>query len=115
MMQNHLAGQFLAVAAEKKEAPLFFDRRDGRWQAISYREVAGRVRALAASLAALGLQLGDRVILCAENSSSWAICDLAIMAAGGIVVPAYTPIRRVTMPTSWMIQAPASLFVQAAG
>ena len=90
MMQNHLAGQFLAVAAEKKEAPLFFDKRDGRWQAISYREVADRVRALAASLAALGLQPGDRVILCAENSSSWAICDLAIMAAGGIVVPAYT-------------------------
>ena len=40
MMQNHLAGQFLAVAAEKKEAPLFFDKRDGRWQAVSYREVA---------------------------------------------------------------------------
>ena len=90
MMQNHLAGQFLAVAAEKKEAPLFFDKRDGRWQAVSYREGADRVRALAVSLAALGLQPGDRVILCAENSSSWAICDLAIMAAGGIVVPAYT-------------------------
>ena len=90
MMQNHLADQFLAVAAEKKEAPLFFDKRDGRWQAISYGEVAGRVCALAASLATLGLQPGDRVILCAENSSSWAICDLAIMAAGGIVVPAYT-------------------------
>jgi long-chain acyl-CoA synthetase len=90
MMQNHLADQFLAVAAEKKEAPLFFDKRDGRWQAISYREVADRVCALAASLATLGLQPADRVILCAENSSSWAICDLAIMAAGGIVVPAYT-------------------------
>ena len=90
MMENHLAGQFLAVAAEKKEAPLFFDKRDGRWQAVSYREVADRVRALAASLAKLGLQAGDRVILCAENSSSWAICNLAIMVAGGIVVPAYT-------------------------
>ncbi len=48
------------------------------------------MRALAASLRKLGLQTGDRVILCAENSSSWAICDLAILAAGGIVVPAYT-------------------------
>ena len=89
-MQHHLAGQFLAVAAEKDEAPLFFDKHDGNWQAITYRESADKVRALAASLRKLGLQAGDRVILCAENSSSWAICDLAILAAGGIVVPAYT-------------------------
>ena len=90
MMQNHLAGQFLAVAAEKEEAPLFFDKYDGNWQAVTYRQSADKVRALAASLRKLGLQAGDRVILCAENSSSWAICDLAILAAGGIVVPAYT-------------------------
>ena len=33
---------------------------------------------------------GDRVLLVAENRPEWAIADLAIMAAGGVTVPAYT-------------------------
>jgi long-chain acyl-CoA synthetase len=37
-----------------------------------------------------GVQPGDRVLLIAENRPEWAIADLAIMATGAIVVPAYT-------------------------
>jgi len=90
MKHIHLAARFLEMANKKADAPLFFDKRDGQWQMLSYHEVAMRVVALAKNLRQMGLQSGDRVLLCAENSSSWAICDLAIMAAGGIVVPAYT-------------------------
>ena len=90
MSKIHLAGQFLAKAKQMGDAPLFFDKIEGQWQAVSYKEAAGRVGALANNLQKMGLRAGDRVILCAENSSSWAICDLAILAAGGIVVPAYT-------------------------
>ncbi|MEK9574523.1 MAG: AMP-binding protein, partial [Alphaproteobacteria bacterium] len=90
MTHIHLAARFLEMANKKADAPLFFDKRDGQWQMLSYHEVAMRVVALAKNLRQMGLQSGDRVLLCAENSSSWAICDLAIMAAGGIVVPAYT-------------------------
>ena len=90
MKHIHLAARFLEMANKKADAPLFFDKRDGQWQMLSYDEVAMRVVALAKNLRQMGLQSGDRVLLCAENSSSWAICDLAIMAAGGIVVPAYT-------------------------
>ncbi|MGH6921234.1 MAG: AMP-dependent synthetase/ligase, partial [Geminicoccaceae bacterium] len=36
------------------------------------------------------LSRGDRVLLVSENRPEWAIADLAIMAAGGITVPAYT-------------------------
>ena len=90
MRQIHLTGQFLAKAKQMGDAPLFFDKLDGHWQAVSYEEAAARVSALAHNLQRMGLEQGERVILCAENSSSWAICDLAILAAGGIVVPAYT-------------------------
>ena len=90
MTNTHLAARFMEMANKKADAPLFFDKRDGQWQMLSYHEVAMRVVALAKNLRQMGLQSGDRVLLCAENSSSWAICDLAIMAAGGIVVPAYT-------------------------
>jgi long-chain acyl-CoA synthetase len=38
----------------------------------------------------MGVEDGDRVALVAENRPAWLIADLAIMAAGGITVPAYT-------------------------
>ena len=33
---------------------------------------------------------GDRCLLVSENRPEWFVCDLAIMVAGGITVPAYT-------------------------
>ena len=45
---------------------------------------------MARSLKSIGLEKGDRVVLVAENRPEWFIADLAIMAAGGITVPAYT-------------------------
>ena len=41
-------------------------------------------------MAELGLMPGDHVLLCAENRIDWAVADLAIMAIGCVVVPAYT-------------------------
>ena len=37
-----------------------------------------------------GVEPGERVLISAENRPEWAIADLAIMAVGAIVVPAYT-------------------------
>ena len=51
---------------------------------------AEEARILARALRAQGLAPGDRVLLVAENRPEWLIADLAIMAAGGITVPAYT-------------------------
>src|SRR3546814_8471823 len=41
-------------------------------------------------LRSLGPQPGERVVLVAENRPEWLVADLAIIAAGGITVPAYT-------------------------
>ena len=43
MSKIHLAGQFLAKAKQMGDAPLFFDKIEGQWQAVSYKEAAGRV------------------------------------------------------------------------
>ncbi len=86
----NLAVKFFQQAARQGEADLFFVRESNGWAATSYSDAAQKIRNLAAGLIRLGLNKGDRVLLCAENSPWWGICDLAIMAAGGIVVPAYT-------------------------
>ena len=38
----------------------------------------------------MGLEQGDRVILCSESRPEWFVSNLAIIAAGGITVPVYT-------------------------
>ncbi|MGB1006071.1 MAG: AMP-dependent synthetase/ligase, partial [Thalassobaculaceae bacterium] len=51
---------------------------------------ATAVRDLARGLRALGVNVGDKVALVAENRPEWLLADLAVMAAGAITVPTYT-------------------------
>ncbi|MGE5477400.1 MAG: AMP-binding protein, partial [Bacteroidales bacterium] len=81
---------FMAQAAQKADAPFLWAKQQGQWTARSWAEVQADMLDLAAGLRALGLQGGDRVMLVSENRPEWAISDLAVMAAGGITVPAYT-------------------------
>ena len=85
-----LPAMFFAQAARMGSRPFLWSKQAGRWQSRSYEEVAAEVRRLARGLQALGVTPGDRVALVAENRPEWAIADLAIMAAGGISVPAFT-------------------------
>jgi long-chain acyl-CoA synthetase len=62
---------------------------DGTWKGISSNEVYGRVRALAAALAAWGVGKGDRVALLCENRWEWPITDFAVLALGAVDVPLY--------------------------
>ncbi|HJS33026.1 MAG TPA: long-chain fatty acid--CoA ligase [Alphaproteobacteria bacterium] len=71
------------------DKPCLWTKRDGAWRAVSYRDVGAQTSQLARTLRALGVQPGDRVGLVAENRPEWVIADFAIMAAGGVCVPAY--------------------------
>ncbi len=86
----NLVGMFFTRAAERREAPFLWRKRGGEWTAMSWRETAARVAALATALKTMGLAPGDRVMLVSENRPEWCIADLAIMAAGCVTVPAYT-------------------------
>jgi long-chain acyl-CoA synthetase len=85
----NLVSMFLTRAAEKGDQPFLWAKRGGAWQPTSWREAARQVAALAESLARIGLQRGDRVMLVSENRPEWLIADLAIMAAGCVTVPTY--------------------------
>ena len=85
-----LTALFFEKARELGNQPFLWAKRDGAFQALSWRQVEAAVRELSLGLRSLGLEPGDRVVLVAENRPEWLIADIAVMAAGGITVPAYT-------------------------
>jgi long-chain acyl-CoA synthetase len=87
---SNLLELFERTAGRCAAAPFLWAKRGGTYQAWSWQRVAHEARVLARTLRAKGVAPGDRVLLVAENRPQWAIADLAIMAAGGVTVPAYT-------------------------
>jgi long-chain acyl-CoA synthetase len=85
-----LIAQFFAQAERLADQPFLWAKRDGSWKPTTWRQAADQTRFLARGLRRLGLSPGDRVVLVAENRPEWLIADHAIMAAGGVTVPAYT-------------------------
>src|SRR5215210_2653605 len=53
----------------------------------SYGELTGRVRRLAGGLLGAGVERGDPVALFAANRMEWVVACLAVISAGGVVVP----------------------------
>ncbi len=85
----NLVAMFADQAVKRGEQPFLWEKIDGRYQPLSWSEVARQVGALAAALQSHGLGRGERVLLLSQNSPRWVIADLAIMAAGGVTVPTY--------------------------
>jgi long-chain acyl-CoA synthetase len=73
-------------AVRRGDAPAMWRRVDGQYQPISYRQLTERVRTLAAGLADLGFERGDRLALLSENRMEWALTDLACLCLGGTTV-----------------------------
>ncbi|MBC6444363.1 MAG: long-chain fatty acid--CoA ligase [Alphaproteobacteria bacterium GM202ARS2] len=88
-----LPQMFFAQARVYGTKPFLWTRGDNGYESLSWQVVAERVRNLSAYLGRLNLQKGERVLLCASNSPSWFIADLAIMNRGALTVPLYTTYR----------------------
>lgn len=86
----NLVTLFFDRAEARGEHPFLWSKIDGKFRPQTWREVAMQISELARGLQEQGLEKGDRVVLISENRPKWLIADLAIMAAGGITVPAYT-------------------------
>ncbi|HMA49339.1 MAG TPA: AMP-binding protein [Magnetospirillaceae bacterium] len=85
-----LTAMLFAQAETFGDRPFLWKKSEGQWRALSWRETASSIETLARGLVAAGLKAGDRVLLVSENRPEWLIADHAIMAAGGVTVPAYT-------------------------
>ncbi len=86
----NLATMFFDQAARLGDKPFLWAKGDDVFEPLTWRQTADRARRLARGLRARGLRPGARVMLVSEGRPEWLIADVAIMAAGGITVPAYT-------------------------
>jgi long-chain acyl-CoA synthetase len=64
-------------------------KRDGRWQDVSWSELAGRARDVADGLAALGIRPGDRIAVIGDTNLEWMLADLGILGAGAVTATIY--------------------------
>jgi len=86
---QNLVEMFFDQADNKGDAPFVWQKHDGAFQPVSWRNAAQDVARLAWALRDMGVEKGDRVVLISESRTEWPICDLAIMACGAISVPTY--------------------------
>jgi long-chain acyl-CoA synthetase len=75
--------------AESPSRPAFGFFAAGSWKTMTFSEADVAAREIAAGLVAGGVVPGDRVCLLAQTRAEWALCDVAILLAGGVTVPIY--------------------------
>ncbi len=88
--QKDLVTLFADKADEKQNKPFAWEKINGTWTPHSWTESANLTARIAKALKSNGIKAKDRVLLVSENRVEWPMADLAIMASGGITVPAYT-------------------------
>lgn len=82
--------QLFFTAVERHDKPDALQVKiGGRYEPISHRDLATRVRHAARGLRTLGLNPGDRVAILSENRPEWAIADYACLTARLVDVTVY--------------------------
>ena len=77
------------AGSEEGGRDLLWRPDDGGWVAMTADELVERVRSVAAGLVARGVSPGDRVAIMSPIRIEWTVADLAVLAAGAVVVPIY--------------------------
>jgi len=76
-------------AAQRADHVALREKKFGIWQDITWGEYWEQIQLVAHGLADLGVDVGDRVAIHAENRSEWLFADLGTMALGAITVGLY--------------------------
>ncbi|MBE0651745.1 MAG: AMP-binding protein [Bacteroidales bacterium] len=86
-MMKTIPELFEGSVAKYPDNALVWEKKDGKYQKITFSEIRNRVYNLAAALIKMGIQKGDRVALLSEGRSEWLISELAILYIGAVNVP----------------------------
>ncbi|MCP5452402.1 MAG: AMP-binding protein [Spirochaetaceae bacterium] len=77
---------FRMTASRYPDSPCFTVYDPGRIS-LSYAEALAAIERVASGLVSQGVRKGDKIALTGKNSPEWAVCYLAILFAGAVVVP----------------------------
>jgi long-chain acyl-CoA synthetase len=80
---------FARQAAALGQRPLFFVKRGGAYQSVTWAQAYDDALSLSAFLLHTHIERGDRVLILSENRPEWGIADLAIQSVGAWSVPIY--------------------------
>ncbi len=86
-MMKTIIELFEASVSKFPDNMFLWEKKEGRFQGTTYREVHRQVLQFAAGLQAIGIRKGDRLGLLAEGRNQWLISELGILYAGAINVP----------------------------
>ncbi|MGD9579124.1 MAG: long-chain fatty acid--CoA ligase [Syntrophorhabdus sp.] len=87
MTMNKTLPEMFRLSVERfPEIPALMGSVKGRYQSITYRQMAEKVRSFGRGLIALGMQDRDHVALLSENRPEWAIADIAFAHIGAVNV-----------------------------
>ncbi|MBF0106118.1 MAG: long-chain fatty acid--CoA ligase [Deltaproteobacteria bacterium] len=89
MGAKNLVEVFEESAQRCKDKTCFRFVEDGEWRAVDWQTVRTKVQNIAGGLRHIGLKKGDRVCILSKTRYEWTMADLAILAAGCVVVPIY--------------------------
>ncbi len=84
-----IAQMFQQSVENKPEATAYFDKVDGKWQKMTFKEVGDMVEKISAGLVVNGINKGDKVAILATNCSKWTMADYAITSLGAATVTIY--------------------------
>lgn len=83
----HTLIDLLERSCEVSGNAYLWEKREGGYRSVTYRQTRREVGDVAAGLLAGGLQKGDRVALLSEGCNDWVFAELGILYAGGVNVP----------------------------
>jgi long-chain acyl-CoA synthetase len=84
MKYPNIYALFRERVAEYAGRDVFYVRREGGWRGSSWEKFGVDAHAVASALLASGLTRGATVCVLMGNVPEWPVCDLGIIAAGGV-------------------------------
>lgn len=72
------------------DTPIFYDRKNGKWQAVTCEKYRDNSALLALGLLTIGINKGDAIAtIFGGNTAQWNIIDMALAQIGAIHIPVY--------------------------
>ena len=90
MKYQNLAEMFFSKREEFPDKIAYSYKKDGQWESKTFTEAVSCAEKIAAGLASIGVEKGDRVAIISNNRIEWALTDFAAGALGAMLVPIYS-------------------------